>query len=98
MPAFSPTELKRVTRILKALGHENRLTLYLAICDAAELTVDGGDCRIADVAADLRIGAPTVSHHLKELERADLITTERDGRHVTARVVPATAELIKALL
>jgi ArsR family transcriptional regulator len=32
------------------------------------------------------IGAPTISHHLKELTNADLISTERKGKFVVARI------------
>ena len=34
----------------------------------------------------LNIGAPTVSHHLKELVNADLVRTERVGKFVRCRV------------
>jgi len=31
----------------------------------------------------LNIGAPTVSHHVKELVNADLISVERNGKFMT---------------
>ena len=34
----------------------------------------------------LGIGAPTVSHHLKELSGAGLIETEKNGKFLVARV------------
>ena len=91
-------DLKALTRIFKALANENRLQLYLAIREHQEMTVDGPTCFTQNIVANLRIGAPTISHHLKELERADLITTERIGKQLAARIVPATAERIKHLL
>ena len=93
-----PAALRRLTRVMKALANENRLRLYLAIREATELKIDGPTCFTQDIAAGLRIGAPTVSHHLKELERADLIHTERVGKQLAARVNPATAELVKGIL
>lgn len=38
----------------------------------------------------LKLGAPTISHHMKELENAGLITTERKGKYLSARVNPDT--------
>ena len=91
-------DLKQLTRILKALGNENRLRLYLAIREQQELHVDRPACFTQDIAASLRIGAPTISHHLKELERSGLIATERVGKQLAARIVPETAEQLKAIL
>ncbi len=46
----------------------------------------------------LKIGAPTVSHHLKELVNAGLIVTERQGKFLIARPVPGTWEEVSRLL
>lgn len=56
------------------------------------------DCLIADIIERLKIGAPTVSHHLKELANADLITTERRGKFLMARINPETLEEARELL
>jgi len=42
----------------------------------------------------LSIGAPTVSHHMKELTGAGLVITERKGKFLTARI---NDELIREL-
>jgi DNA-binding transcriptional ArsR family regulator len=36
------------------------------------------------------IGAPTISHHIKELVNADLIITEKRGKFLVARVNTGT--------
>lgn len=43
---------------------------------------------VGDVSADLGIAPSTVSHHIKELVRAGLISTARHGREVHCWVAP----------
>jgi DNA-binding transcriptional ArsR family regulator len=45
----------------------------------------------------LKIGPPTISHHVKELVHADLITADREGRFLVCRVNPKTMELARAV-
>jgi DNA-binding transcriptional ArsR family regulator len=40
----------------------------------------------------MNIGAPTISHHLKELTNAGLITTERRGKFLVAKINEQTLE------
>jgi len=79
--------LSQLTKILKALSNQTRLELYLQIARQNEADFDTGcECFISDIVGSLNIGAPTVSHHLKELSNADLITTERRGKFLTATI------------
>ncbi|WP_300158907.1 metalloregulator ArsR/SmtB family transcription factor [Solidesulfovibrio sp.] len=89
----------QAAKILKALSHPNRLDIYLSIArgDACDFE-DGCGCCVSDIMARLRIGAPTVSHHLKELVNAGLILTERQGKHLVARANPAVIEEVTRLL
>lgn len=93
-------ENSRLVKILKALSNETRLEMYLQIARQNETDFDTGcECFISDIVQSLKIGAPTISHHLKELSNADLITTERRGKFLTARVSKRTIEdVLKALL
>ncbi len=80
-------EPKQLARIMKALSNPNRLQLYMEIARQHEASFETGhECYIADIVATLKIGAPTVSHHLKELANAGLIITERRGKYLVARV------------
>jgi DNA-binding transcriptional ArsR family regulator len=45
-----------------------------------------GECFITDIMDTMNIGAPTVSHHMKELSGAGLVITERKGKFLTARI------------
>lgn len=77
----------KLAKMFKALGHPNRLRLFTEIWDAGSRSYAGGRaCLLSDVMETLNVGAPTVSHHLKELVAADLIETERQGKFVSCRV------------
>ncbi len=72
----------------KPLTLRETLAISRAIADPSRFEVLGiiarGDTRCADLRTCLTITAPTLSHHLKELEAAGLIETTRTGKFVTA--------------
>ena len=91
----------RLSKILKALSHQKRLELYLEIARNEESNFEAGCddcCFVHKIMEKHNIGAPTVSHHLKELSNADLIQTERRGKYVVAWANRETLEEVKALL
>ncbi|MDO5293843.1 MAG: ArsR family transcriptional regulator [bacterium] len=78
---------KQLARIYKALSNENRLEIYLSILQYEQKDFDTGcDCIITEIRNKLCIGAPTISHHLKELTDAGLITTKKQGKYLIAKV------------
>ena len=89
-----PSDIKRTTKIFKALSNENRLELFLEILKINEKLFETEDtkCFITDIMGTLSIGAPKVSHHMKELTNAGLVITERKGKFLTAKI---NDELIK---
>ncbi len=77
----------KLVRMFKALGHPNRFRLFVEILRAGESSFEEGHhCFLHSIMDRLDIGAPTVSHHLKELVNADLVSTDREGKFVTCRV------------
>lgn len=89
----------QAAKVLKALSHPNRLELYLEIASKSEACFETGeDCFISDVIGSLKVGAPTISHHLKELSNAGLITTERRGKYLTVRINQETIDAVNRLL
>ena len=93
---------RKLAKIMKALSHEKRLSLYLDIAEKQEAGFRDDACHISEVTALLGLSAPTISHHLKELVNADLITTQKEGKYLTARINEETLkevqELFSALL
>lgn len=71
---------------MKALSNPNRLALYLEIAKYQEKDFDAGECHISDIAKCFKIGAPTISHHLKELSSVGLINTEKRGKYLVAKI------------
>ena len=71
---------------MKALSHPNRFELFMEISKKSQNSYKGEDCFIYDIMEKFKIGAPTISHHLKELSNADLIITERKGKLLVARI------------
>lgn len=85
----------KMAKVLKALSHPKRLELFFKIAERKEADFETGcecECFITDIMSCLKIGAPTVSHHIKELENAGLIITEKKGKYLTARIQEETLE------
>jgi ArsR family transcriptional regulator, arsenate/arsenite/antimonite-responsive transcriptional repressor len=92
-------ETKKMAKIFKALSNPNRLELYLQIVKKHETSYKTNcECLISDIAGSLNIGAPTISHHLKELTNAELIFTERKGKYLVAKVNEEIVNEVNQLL
>ncbi len=88
-----------MAKVFKALSNPNRLELYLQIVKQQETSYEtGSDCLICEISKSLNIGAPTISHHLKELANADLIFTERKGKYLVAKVNEEMVNEVNELL
>ncbi|MBW1702956.1 MAG: winged helix-turn-helix transcriptional regulator [Deltaproteobacteria bacterium] len=89
----------RLAKVLKALSNPNRLEMYLEIVKKHEASFETGcECLITDIIGSMNIGAPTVSHHLKELANAELIITERRGKFLIARINEDTVDQVNKIL
>jgi ArsR family transcriptional regulator, arsenate/arsenite/antimonite-responsive transcriptional repressor len=61
-------------------------------------TAEGGAVCACDLVDPVGKSQPTVSHHLKVLTRAGLVTGERRGRNVWYAVVPPALEALRGAL
>ena len=71
---------------MKALSNPNRFEIFMEISKSNQSSYEEEECFVYDIMEKLNIGAPTISHHLKELSNADLIITERKGKFLIARI------------
>lgn len=85
----------------KALSNPHRLALFQRLsrccapgtrCDVAQAVLSVGE-----LGEGLAIAPSTLSHHLKELNRAGLVQMERRGKQVICWVEPATLDELASL-
>ena len=77
-----------------ALAQEHRLRLVRALVRAGPEGLASGT-----LAEAVGVSAATVSHHLKELSRAGLVSSRRDGRSILySAAYPVLADLIAFLM
>lgn len=77
----------------KALSDPVRLQLLSSVASHA-----GGEACVCDISAGVEVSQPTVSHHLKVLRDAGLLTSERRASWVYYAVVPEALAMLSTLL
>lgn len=73
-PPLERTEAVRIARTFKAVADPTRLQLLSLIQSSP-----GGEACVRELSARLDLRQPTVSHHLKTMTEAGLLTRERRG-------------------
>jgi ArsR family transcriptional regulator len=79
---MEPAAAEQVARAFKALGDPTRVRLLSLI--AAH---DGAEACVCDLINPVGLSQPTVSHHLKQLVDAGLVTREQRGKWAYYRLV-----------
>lgn len=77
----------------KALSDPVRLKLLSSVASHA-----GGEACVCDISAGLEVSQPTVSHHLKVLRDAGLLTSQRRGSWVYYALVPEALAAMSTVL
>ena len=80
---------ERLAGILKALAEPTRLRLVSLIAGH-----EGAEACVCDLTAPVGLSQPTVSHHLKTLVEAGLLTRTQRGKWAYYRLVPATLDAL----
>ncbi|MEJ2890295.1 ArsR/SmtB family transcription factor [Actinomycetospora aeridis] len=90
---LSAQQSTELARVFKAMGDPVRLRLLSLIASHA-----GGEACVCDLTDVFDLSGPTISHHLKVLREAGLITGERRGTWVYYRVRPELLDQLSAVL
>ncbi|MFE0348811.1 ArsR/SmtB family transcription factor [Streptomyces griseoluteus] len=89
---LSVADSEKMAAMFKALSDAVRLRLFSKI--ASHLS---GEACVCDI-QDMGVSQPTVSHHLKKLREAGLLTSERRGTWVYYTVAPSGVAGMPAML
>jgi ArsR family transcriptional regulator len=94
---INPAEL---AECFKALSNPNRLQIFLrllncctpgTVCSADSVN---GFC-VGELGEDLAVAPSTLSHHIKELQRAGLIKTQRRGQNIDCYIDAEKIQVLK---
>jgi ArsR family transcriptional regulator len=93
-------EIEDFAEIFKALSNPNRLKIFrqlTACCAPGTVCVidENSTAFVGELSRHVDIAPSTVSHHIKELKRAGLIRTRRQGQKIECWVDPQTIKLIQ---
>jgi ArsR family transcriptional regulator len=90
---LTPAQAIELARVFKAMGDPVRLRLLSLIASH-----EGGEACVCDLTGVFELTGPTISHHLKVLREAGLISGERRGTWVYYRVLPEAMRRASAVL
>lgn len=83
----------RLARVFKALGDPTRVRLVSLIAAS-----DGAEACICDLTEPVGLSQPTVSHHMKLLVEAELVTREQRGKWAYYRLAGDAFDALKRVV
>lgn len=90
--SLTVAEAETMAGMFKALSDPVRVRLFSRIASHPE-----GEACVCDI-SDVGVSQPTVSHHLRKLREAGLLTSERRGTWVYYRVAPGVLAAMSQML
>jgi ArsR family transcriptional regulator len=87
--ALDTATAEHLAHIFKALGDPTRVRLLSLIA-----ATDGGEACICDLTGPVALAQPTVSHHMKQLVDAGLVTREQRGKWAYYRALDDTLRTV----
>ena len=95
MSKYNNHPLAQLSDIFKALGNPTRLQIFLRLASWSRSGNTSEKKRgnyVGELGRDLAVAPSTLSHHLKELQRADLIEMQRSGKNIKCSVTSGTLD------
>ena len=95
MSKYKNDPLLQLSDVFKALGNPSRLKIFLRLaswCRAGTILDGKPRNYVGELGSDLDVAPSTLSHHLKELQRANLIQMRRSGQNIECWVTPETLD------
>lgn len=92
-PLVERDQVARIARVLKAIADPTRLQLLRLI-----QTAPGGEACVCNLTEKLGLRQPTISHHLKTMVNAGLLTREKRGTWVWYSVDREGMEAVQNIL
>jgi len=90
---LSADAAQRLATVLKAIAEPTRLRLLSLVAAHAS-----GEACICDLTDPVRLTQPTVSHHMKVLVDAGLLTREQRGKWAYYRLIPGAFDALAQFL
>ena len=91
-PPRLPADLSAHAALVRAIADPHRLRILASLA-----RVDDAVC-VCDLNDGIDVSQPTVSHHLKLLKQAQLVTSERRGTWIYYRLTPDARRRLEALI
>jgi len=91
LPILERSRLCQVAQLARALADDTRLALLLLLAQ------HGGPLCVCHLVEYVGVSQPTVSHHLRVLREAGLVSVERRGTWGYYQATPQARELLAAL-
>ena len=90
--AINQQQIEEAATLFTALADPTRIAVLKLLADRQE------EVCVCDITRNFRLGQPTISHHLKLLRMARLVSTSKRGKWVHYSLHPENAEKVRQLL
>lgn len=81
-----PENFQTVAEIFKQLGDGSRVRIFWLLCHCEECVIN--------ISSLVDMSSPAVSHHLRQLKTAGLITSRREGKEVYYKAADTEASTL----
>lgn len=92
-PALTKEQAESTAQMLSVVSNPTRLQILSLIHHSAD-----GRARVADLTTALELRQPSISHHMKVMTEAGIVSREPSGREVWYAIVPDRLAAIADLL